>query len=305
MTLDQVGELASSRSAMKTFAPELSALIIILRSVGPVISTRRSIRPAEAGATRQSPSRTDLVSERKSSPKLWGIRARRCSRVSSNSRRRSLNVRCKLATDSRASFEKPCAASAGTSRVNCTPLAMFPPQACIGRNTPYSHVYRTGCEKRTPPRSQSCETRGGYSRDVSPPGFFIHMTSVAIGIIANPASGKDIRRLVAHASTFDNNEKINIVRRALLGMDAVGVEEVWHLPDSYFIVHRAADGLNLALSLRPLPMEILGNSSDSYEAARRMADLGVGAIMTLGGDGTNRVVAKGCGEVPLVAVSTG
>ena len=131
------------------------------------------------------------------------------------------------------------------------------------------------------------------------------MTTAAIGIIANPASGKDIRRLVAHASTFDNNEKINIVRRALLGMDAVGIEEVWHLPDSYFIVQRAADGLNLALNLRALPMEILGNGSDSYEAARRLADLGVGAIMTLGGDGTNRVVAKGCGDVPVVAVSTG
>ena len=42
-----------------------------------------------------------------------------------------------------------------------------------------------------------------------------------VGIIANPASGKDIRRLVAHASVFDNNEKINIVRRVLLGLDAV------------------------------------------------------------------------------------
>jgi len=35
----------------------------------------------------------------------------------------------------------------------------------------------------------------------------------AIGIIANPASGKDIRRLVAHASVFDNREKAHIVRR--------------------------------------------------------------------------------------------
>ena len=38
----QVGQLASSKSAMKTVAPELSALMTILRSVGPVISTRRS-----------------------------------------------------------------------------------------------------------------------------------------------------------------------------------------------------------------------------------------------------------------------
>ena len=53
--LCQVGEFASSKSAMKTFAPEFSALITILRSVGPVISTRRSGRSAGAGGTRQSP----------------------------------------------------------------------------------------------------------------------------------------------------------------------------------------------------------------------------------------------------------
>ena len=49
--------MESSKSAMKTFAPELSALMIILRSTGPVISTRRSSRSAGIGATVQSPSR--------------------------------------------------------------------------------------------------------------------------------------------------------------------------------------------------------------------------------------------------------
>jgi predicted polyphosphate/ATP-dependent NAD kinase len=34
-----------------------------------------------------------------------------------------------------------------------------------------------------------------------------------VGIIANPASGKDIRRLVAYGSVFDNNEKVNIVKK--------------------------------------------------------------------------------------------
>ena len=32
-----------------------------------------------------------------------------------------------------------------------------------------------------------------------------------VGIIANPASGKDIRRLVAFGSVFDNEEKVSIV----------------------------------------------------------------------------------------------
>lgn len=126
-----------------------------------------------------------------------------------------------------------------------------------------------------------------------------------VGIAANPASGKDIRRLVAHGSTFDNNEKINIVRRVLLGLDAVGVSRVWFMPDTYAIVARAAAGVELRLELEPLPMAVLNDPSDSYEAARRMGDLGAGAIVTLGGDGTNRVVAKGSGDVPLVPISTG
>ena len=40
--LAQVSEEASSKSAMNTFAPGFRALMIILRSTGPVISTRRS-----------------------------------------------------------------------------------------------------------------------------------------------------------------------------------------------------------------------------------------------------------------------
>ena len=62
MQFSQVGEFASSKSAMKTLAPELSALITILRSTGPVISTRRSAISSGNGAIRQSPARTSAVS---------------------------------------------------------------------------------------------------------------------------------------------------------------------------------------------------------------------------------------------------
>lgn len=127
----------------------------------------------------------------------------------------------------------------------------------------------------------------------------------SVGIIANPASGKDIRRLVAHGSTFDNNEKINIVRRLLTALDALNLERVWYMPDLYGIVPRAVEPLSLGLELAVLPMAVLGNSGDSLEAARRLADLGAGGVITLGGDGTNRVVAKGCGDVPVTPISTG
>ena len=124
-----------------------------------------------------------------------------------------------------------------------------------------------------------------------------------VGIIANPVSGKDIRRLVAHGSTFDNNEKINIVRRVLLGLEATGVEQV-----AYFLTTMASSSgphrpPNRS-ALTPLPMAVIATprTRRSRAAATRSRR---SAIVTLGGDGTNRVVAKGCGDVPLIPLSTG
>ena len=57
---------------MNTFAPELSALMTILRSTGPVISTRRSIRSAGIGATVHS-LRADLGGLGKKIGKLAGV----------------------------------------------------------------------------------------------------------------------------------------------------------------------------------------------------------------------------------------
>src|SRR5215216_5467038 len=99
----QVGEFASSKSAMKPRAPELRALMTILRSVGPVISTRRSSSGGGAGATCQSPSRTSRVSGRKSSISPAAMRLRRSARRPSSWRRRSSKHSCRSATKARAS----------------------------------------------------------------------------------------------------------------------------------------------------------------------------------------------------------
>src|SRR5262245_53690372 len=126
-----------------------------------------------------------------------------------------------------------------------------------------------------------------------------------VGIIANPASGKDIRRLVAHGSVFDNEEKVSIVRRVLLGLAAVGVERVWIMPDSYGIGFKALDPLRLKLEAALLPMRPTFSQEDSRRATALMVEAGVRALVTLGGDGTNRLVAKASGEVPLMPISTG
>ena len=127
-----------------------------------------------------------------------------------------------------------------------------------------------------------------------------------VGIVANPASGKDIRRLVAQGAVFDNNEKGNILKRILLALDAIGVEEASMMPDYYGLAEQALDGLHLS-SLRAsiLDMKVLATEEDSTEAGRRFNEMGAGSIIVLGGDGTNRVVAKGCGKVPLISISTG
>jgi predicted polyphosphate/ATP-dependent NAD kinase len=127
-----------------------------------------------------------------------------------------------------------------------------------------------------------------------------------VGIIANPASGRDIRRLVARASVFGNNEKVNILQRLLLALDTVGVDEAIIMPDGFGLGPRALDGLALRhLRTGIMEMPMTGTATDSTGAAGRMRDRGVDCIVVLGGDGTNRVVAKASGNVPIVPVSTG
>ena len=125
-----------------------------------------------------------------------------------------------------------------------------------------------------------------------------------VGIIANPAAGKDIRRLVAHGRFVPNHEKVNTLRRVLAGLAGAPVERVVMMPDTGMLCHSASSGSQHGLDAAMLDMVVDGREDDSTRAARAMADMGVSCIVTLGGDGTNRAVAKGSGGVPLVPIST-
>jgi hypothetical protein len=127
----------------------------------------------------------------------------------------------------------------------------------------------------------------------------------SVGIIANPASGKDIRRFVAHASTFDNQEKINILVRVFSGLEAFGVNKVYALADPFGLVILAYEKSKsrIPLVLSDFPLE--NSSQDSTQAASWMVQQSVACIITLGGDGTNRVVAKASANTPLLPLSTG
>ena len=126
-----------------------------------------------------------------------------------------------------------------------------------------------------------------------------------VGIIANPASGKDIRRLVAYGSVFDNQEKVRILRRVLIGLAAVGVERICYMQDYFGIVERALSQIDIKIPIYPLNFKLTGTQEDSIQAARVMAAEGAGCIVTLGGDGTNRAVVKGSTSAPILPISTG
>src|SRR5437879_2019152 len=78
------------------------------------------------------------------------------------------------------------------------------------------------------------------------------------------------------------------------------------MPDSFGIGLRALEDIHLKkLEVALLDLPVTHTSIDTERAARLLVDAGVGCIITLGGDGTNRLVARASGAVPLMAVSTG
>jgi len=128
---------------------------------------------------------------------------------------------------------------------------------------------------------------------------------ITVGVIANPSAGKDIRRLVAQGRVVSNQEKANTLRRVFSGMAAAGVERILVMPDASRLSEPARSDCEGRVRVEYLDMAPVEDQDGSTRAARLMAEDGVTCIVTLGGDGTNRVVARGCGDTPLVPVSTG
>jgi predicted polyphosphate/ATP-dependent NAD kinase len=57
------------------------------------------------------------------------------------------------------------------------------------------------------------------------------MPPPALGVIADPVSARDIRRVVAHAGNLQISERVNIVIRVLQAARAAGVERALLMPD--------------------------------------------------------------------------
>ena len=133
-----------------------------------------------------------------------------------------------------------------------------------------------------------------------------------IGIIANPVSARDIRRVVANASNLQVADRVNMVLRVLTTVASLDVPRVLMMPDRGGIRAMLLRSLNRERNLHHafpevefLDMEPTSTVDDTFLAARMMRAAGVKAIVVLGGDGTHRAVVRACADIPVAGLSTG
>ena len=125
-----------------------------------------------------------------------------------------------------------------------------------------------------------------------------------VGLVVNPAAGRDIRRLVGGAAVSDNYAKRRTAECALAGLASLAEPiEALVMPTASSIADRIVHNAE-GLPVRQLDTLATGHREDTHRAAERLAEIADAAIV-LGGDGTTADVGFRIGEVPVAAISTG
>lgn len=126
-----------------------------------------------------------------------------------------------------------------------------------------------------------------------------------VGILANPMSGRDVRRVAARASRLSHEYKREQIQRAVIGAVAAGAENVLLVRDCFRTAESAVESLHLHAELAFVDVRIETKPSDTTHATEAMRAAGCGALVVLGGDGTHRIAAHAWRDAPMVALSTG
>ena len=126
-----------------------------------------------------------------------------------------------------------------------------------------------------------------------------------VGLIVNPNAGKDIRRIVSYGRFTTDEEKLNIVSRILTGLADAGIDRVLAMPDTIGLIKAAVNKSPSTIHVEILDIPSFGIEQDTALATKMMVESGVGCIISLGGDGTNRCIAEHSSNIPIVPVSTG
>ena len=126
-----------------------------------------------------------------------------------------------------------------------------------------------------------------------------------LGIIVNPMSGRDVRRVAARASISAHHDKQQQVTRLVLGALQNGVKEIYLAKEPFRISERAVENIPGKDKVKILEFKLKHNAQDTVNAAEKMWAAGCRTFIVLGGDGTNRIVARTCPDAVLLPLSTG
>jgi hypothetical protein len=127
-----------------------------------------------------------------------------------------------------------------------------------------------------------------------------------LGLVVNPLSGRDVRRLLGRAGNDTPEAKRNQLERAAIGAALAGVDRILWTPDVFRIAELALEYLPIDAVRERLDLgRPETRPADTLRTVTAMREAGCGALLVLGGDGTNRLVAAAWPDAPIVPLSTG
>lgn len=126
-----------------------------------------------------------------------------------------------------------------------------------------------------------------------------------LGIIVNPLSGRDSRRLTARADTVSHESKRNQIARIAVGAVAAGCERILVPWEPRRLAIGAVEHLQIGAKIAEIHTPITHSAQDTHAAVVAMREQGCRVLVVLGGDGTSRIVTKTWPDAVLMPLSTG
>ena len=118
-------------------------------------------------------------------------------------------------------------------------------------------------------------------------------------------AGRDVRRLAARASTMTFEAKRDAVARIAAGADAAGVTDIFVVDEPFRVASVALQWMPLQARVHILKTPLGHSAADTEAAVKAFVDHDATTIVSLGGDGTNRAIARAARDIDLVPLSTG
>ncbi|MEM7098964.1 MAG: NAD(+)/NADH kinase [Pseudomonadota bacterium] len=126
-----------------------------------------------------------------------------------------------------------------------------------------------------------------------------------LGLVVNPMSGRDVRRLAARATNMTHEAKRDIVARVAAAADAVGVTDIYITKEPFRISSLALEHMGLNANVHLIEHPLHNDASDTHRTMEAFVAAGCETFVSLGGDGTNRAIVRGFPDINLVPLSTG